>query len=122
MGGRYDMTIEQGSTYLLPVAIKNKVDQTAFDLTDWTGRGQIRRTHHSTDIVAEFVVTVLTPKTNGQLEISLTALVTAGIPCGDSVNDASSIYYYDIELVNSVTSEVKRILEGKVFISPEVTR
>lgn len=205
MSGRFDITIEQGAVLSLPLTLKN-TNGTAFDLTGYTGRGQIRKFHRSTSIIASFTVTiheagVLTLKaaptvagtgyavgevltittggtggtatvltitgggatgpvgtvslrtsgkdyttgagkvttssgpginctleiltiydvsTMGKLTVSLTAIETAAISAGEEITDEKSKYVYDLEIISGAT--VKRILEGFVFVSPEVTR
>lgn len=122
MAGRYDITIEQGAVLSLPLTLKN-TNGTAFDLTGYTGRGQIRKFHRSTAIVASFTVTIPTTGeliTSGKLTVSLTAVETAAISAGEEITDEKSKYVYDLEIVSGAT--VKRILEGIVFVSPEVTR
>jgi hypothetical protein len=121
MAANWPITIEQGSTFSLPITIKNS-DGTIFDLTPWTGRGQIRRHYRSTTIVASFTCTVVAPPTLGRMVISLSGTITAAIPAGDTQTDPRSEYFYDIEIENSGTTEVRRILNGIVYVSPEVTR
>ena len=120
MAGRYDITIEQGASYELPLTLQNS-DGTAFNLTDYTGRGQLRKYHRSTSVVASFTVAITSPATLGQLTLSLTATETSVIPAGEEITDEKSKYVYDLEIVKS-TGEVKRILNGYAFVSPEVTR
>jgi hypothetical protein len=122
MAGRFDITIEQGAVLSLPLTLKN-TNGTAFDLTGYTGRGQIRKFHRSTSIIASFTVTIPTTGeliTSGKLTVSLTAIETAAISAGEEITDEKSKYVYDLEIISGAT--VKRILEGFVFVSPEVTR
>lgn len=122
LAGKYDITINQGSSFFLPVTVK-KLDGTVYDLTSYAGgRGQIRKYHRSVDAVISFTVTILTPKTAGQLTIALTPAQTATIPSGEIPTDDRSTYCYDIEIYKTADSEVLRILEGNAYISPEVTR
>jgi uncharacterized protein (UPF0261 family) len=119
MAGRLDLTIEQGASYELPLALQHS-DGTVYNLTGYTGRGQIRKYHRSTSIVASFTVTISTP-TDGTLTLTLTATETATMPCGEEITDEKSKYVYDLEIVHT-TGTVKRILDGYVYVSPEVTR
>jgi hypothetical protein len=122
MTGRKDFTIKQGTTWRLPITIRHAEDQSLFDLTGYLGRGQIRRSHHAVDVIAELTVTIsLTPE-DGTLEISLTAEETSAIPAGETAADASSKYVYDVEIYTVDDADVKRILEGFIYINPEVTR
>jgi hypothetical protein len=43
------------------------------------------------------------------------------MPCGEEITDEKSKYVYDLEIVHT-TGTVKRILDGYVYVSPEVTR
>ena len=121
LAGRYDVTINQGASFELPVTVK-KLDGTAFDLTGYLGRGQIRKYHRSVDIIISFTVTITAPPTNGQLTVALTPAQTATIPGGEIATDDRSTYCYDIEIYKAGDSVVLRILEGNAYISPEVTR
>ena len=121
MAGIKDLYIEQGATYKLAVKMKH-ADGTPFDLTDWTiQRGQIRKTRRSDTVVKSFTITVENAA-QGEMTVSLSAEDSASIPAGETVSDPRSKYVYDIEIENGVTGEVMRILEGFVYISPEVTR
>ena len=57
MPGRYDLTIIQGADFSLPLTLKH-ADNTAYDLTGYTGRGQIRRYHRSTTATVSFTVII----------------------------------------------------------------
>ena len=126
MAGRYDITIYQGSRFELPFTIKNS-NGTAFDLTGYLARGQIRRHMRSTGTpTATFTCTIATPAT-GEIISALTHTQTGGITAGDTVTDPRSKYVYDIEIYKPVTppaleTVVRRILEGYAYIDPEVTR
>lgn len=126
MSGRYDITIDQGATYRLPITIRNS-DGTPYNLYGWVPRGQIRRTHRSPQIIAEFECTVLpeppeNPGASGRMECVLIDEVTAAIPAGETVNDPRSKYVYDIFIERSTPEcEAKRILEGYAYINPRVT-
>lgn len=120
MAGRYDIIIEQGATFVLPMTIKDWSCQ-PFNLTGWFGRGQVRKTHRSTTIVAHFAVTIV-DALNGCLEAVLTDEQTRDIPTGETTTEQRSKYVYDIEIEKASTGEVKRLLEGYAYVSPEVTR
>jgi len=120
MAGRYDITIEQGATFSLPLVIKNS-DGSYFNLTNYTPRGQIRKYIRSTTIIVSFNFTI-TDAINGAMIVSLTAIQTAAILAGETSTEAKSKYIYDIEIVHSSGEPVKRILNGSVYVNPNVTR
>lgn len=120
MSRRYDLTVYQGETFDLLLRLKNE-NGTPFDLTGWQVRGQIRKTRRSVDVVANFEFVISNPIT-GEIQVILPFDVTEAIPAGETVSDLRSRYVYDIEIFNSQTNVVKRILEGYVRVSPEVTK
>lgn len=118
--GSVDLTGKQGSTWKFTLEIKQP-SGSAMDLTGYTARGQIRKTCLSKDIIKSFTCTILNPATDGKIEVFLSATNTAQIKAGESETESASIYVYDIE-IESAGGEVSRILEGKLFVDPEVTK
>ncbi len=108
--GYYDYTIEQGATWSIRLAVQNPAGQ-AVNLTGWTPRCQIRRKHNSADIVASPACTIT--HASGYVFLLLTAAQTTAIAAG--------AYVYDVELYDGGT-QVARLQEGTVTVTPEVTR
>lgn len=108
--GQYDFTIEQGSTWSIKLAVQNPAG-TAVNLTGWLPRCQIRKKHSSADIIASPTCTIAAA--SGFVYLLLTAAQTTVIPAGE--------YVYDVELYDSGT-QVARLQEGTVTVTPEVTR
>jgi hypothetical protein len=99
-----NLFIDQGSDFSF------SVDQ-SIDLTDYTSRGQIRKSYTSTN-ATDFNIIVDVP--NGKLDVSLTAAQTGALKAGR--------YVYDIEILTSDSPAiVTRILEGQVEVTPRVT-
>lgn len=109
----YDLIIEQGATFSLTITLK-KPNKLPFDLSGYIGRSQIRKSYAATDVIASFSVAVVSPQKDGKIVMSLTDEQTSSLP-------SISSGVYDLEL-ESPTGEVTRVLQGKVTISPEVTR
>lgn len=120
--GTYNLFIDQGSDFAVDLVIKE--NGSAMDLTNYSGRGQLRSTHESTTIAAYLKVTKTNP-TGGALKVEL--------PNGnwtDSDNNArigskdvaAGQYVYDIEIFTNADGVVKRIMMGTATINPEVTR
>lgn len=91
------------------------------NLTGYTARAQIRKKHASATATIDFTCTVLAPATDGKVRLLLTAAQTATIPAGESINVTKSQYQYDLEIVDE-NGAVTRIIDGAVYVSPEVTR
>lgn len=117
--GVYDITIEQGTTFELALAIKN-TDGSPKDLTGYTISGSIRTSAVSATVVEDFTCTI-TSAAAGLVTVGLTDSETSGIPTSGSTYDEYTEYVYDIE-TESGSGVIERLLNGKVFVSPEVTR
>lgn len=108
------LTIDQGTTYSLSITVSG-ANANPLDLTGYTLRAQMRKSYGATSYTA-FTVTAAADPTTGELTISLTAVQTSALKAGR--------YVYDIEIVSPVVdgSEVTRVLEGIITVTPEVTR
>jgi hypothetical protein len=110
----YDITIEQGATFSLVVEWKDPAGA-AINLTGYAAAMQIRRTYG-----APVLVSLTSPSGGividaalGKLTLTIAASATASL-------QAPSQGVYDLEV--STGGTVYRLLEGKVFITPESTR
>jgi len=109
--GTYNLVIDQGSDFALDLVIKQA--GTALNLTNYSGRAQLRTSVAASSASATFSVTV-TNATNGALKMQLPAATSAALTAGQ--------YVYDLEIYTANDSIVKRIVQGNVTITPEVTR
>ena len=109
--GTYNFTLEQGSTFSRQITVQE--NGTALNLTGYTARMQMRSTHDSSTIALTYTSTIASPASNGIVNLSATASQSAAIEEG--------IYVYDLE-IESGTGVVTRLMEGKVTVTPEVTR
>ena len=109
--GTYNFTLEQGSTFSRQITVQE--NSTALNLTGYTARMQMRSTHDSSTIALTYTSTIASPASNGKINLSATATQTAAIEEG--------IYVYDLEIESS-GGVVTRLMEGKVTVTPEVTR
>jgi hypothetical protein len=110
MAARYDITIEQGATFVFSVTVN------AVNLTGYTVRMQGRTSHASTSTV--FSLTggsglTITAGTNSVIAVTIAAGTTASFTAPQH-----GVYDLEYELGGVVT----RILEGSFYITPEVTR
>ncbi len=113
MAGRYDFTIKQGSTLTFSVYWKEKDE--LVDLSNYTGRMQIRYQSHMGDIAADLT------EENGGIRIDLdNNRVIVYMSAEDTSSMDAVPCVYDLEVVDD--DYVDRILQGKIKISPEVTR
>ena len=109
--GTYNLVIDQGSDFALDLVIKQS--GTALNLANYSGRAQLRTSVSASSASASFSVTV-TNAANGALKMQLPAATSSGISAGQ--------YVYDLEIFTANDTIVKRIIQGDVTITPEVTR
>lgn len=111
----YNLEIEQGVSFKESFVLRDS-DNQLMDLTGYTARMQIRPYVSSElvliDATSENAMIVISP-TLGKVEIQLTPAQTELLTFTKSV--------YDMELV-SPSSEVIRLVQGVVLVSPQVTR
>ena len=106
-----NLTIDQGTTYSVSIAVNDDTGS-ARNLAGYTGRSQMRRSYYSSSNTA-FTVVITNPA-NGEITLNFTAAQSANIKAGR--------YVYDLELVNSNTLTVERVVEGIVTVYPEATK
>lgn len=122
-----DLFINQGSTHAFELIIyEDDAQIQPADLSGFSVRGQVRKSFSSSAVAATFTSSIGPIQTiegigdsNGQnaISISLTAQQTALLIEHD--------YVYDIELYSTDSNAVEtviRVLEGKIYVNPEVTR
>ena len=112
--GRYDIMIEQGATFSLPISYKDStgsvVDLVAGD--GYTARMMIKESAGGTAIISLTSSSGITLASSGNnIVIEISATDTAAMDFDNAV--------YDLEIVSG--TEVTRVLEGKVKLSREIT-
>ena len=109
--GTYDIVIDQGSDFAIQVAIAEGGVATAIETH--SVRAQLRPSPTSSTKTADFTCSIINAS-QGKIKMSLSNSTTAAITSGK--------YYYDLELVNTSSSVVNRLLQGVARVTPEVTR
>ena len=109
MATKANITVDQGTTFSTTINLTDE-NGDPIDLTDYTGRSQMRKHYTSSNSVS---FTVSLGGTSGVVSLGLTSSQTANLTPGR--------YVYDVEVVSSA-NVVSRIVEGIVTITPEVTR
>lgn len=108
-----NLIIEQGTDFSFTVTLKDPVTKLPIDLTGYSFAAQIREEYASAAPTASLVITNSAP-TTGVITLSMTNANTSLLP-------AQKTLYYDLEGTNT-SNQKFRILEGSVYISPEVTK
>jgi hypothetical protein len=114
-----DFTIDQGADVAIELHLQEG-DGSKKNLTGHTLSAKMKRSYNSTDAddIVEFTTNLGTPVTDGIAILALTNTQT------DALNPRNR-YVYDVELAFSDSDGnviIERILEGKIKVSPSVTR
>lgn len=114
-----DFTIDQGADVAIELHLQ-ETDGSKKDLTGHTVTAKMKRSYTSVDSdeIIDFSTIVSEPPTDGIAILSLTNTQT------DSLNTRTR-YVYDVELAVNDSDDnvlIERILEGKIKVSPSVTR
>jgi len=112
---QYDITIEQGATFRLDLVWRDS-NNNPVDLNGYSARMQVRASY--TDSVVQLNLT----SSNGAIVLGGalgTIVVTGAATATDDIPIRAGVY--DLELEAS-DGTVTRLVQGKVRISPEVTR
>lgn len=104
----YDLMIDQGADFVVSIPILDP-DGAPQSLVGWTARGQVRQTHGGAVVLHD-----LEP-------VSSAATVTVTVDAASSAAWDWRVGVYDIELVDP-SEKVIRLVQGRVIVSPEVTR
>jgi len=110
MAIKSNLTIDQGTDFTATITVANE-SGTAVNLTDYTGRGQMRKSPFTSAYHA-FTVTVSDAEA-GEVTLAMNSSTTAAITAGR--------YLYDIEVVSG-GGTVTRIVEGIATVTPEITK
>jgi|SRR5210317_278022 hypothetical protein len=112
-----DFTIDQGTDVAIEIHVVDALNATK-NLTNYSVSAKMKKTYNSdSSDTTNFTSIVSTPPTDGIVTLSLTNTQTDLLKSGR--------YVYDVELsfIDSAGSTiVERILEGKILVTPSVTK
>ena len=110
----YNATVDQGADWYVTFVYKDSAG-TAINLTGYTAAMMVRDTFGDTATVLSLTNSsgITITAATGTLQVRATAAQTRAITAGN--------YVYDLE-ITSAGGIVTRLVQGKIVISPEVTR
>jgi hypothetical protein len=119
--GVLDLYCDQGETFSFEFQLLDD-DNLPISMSGATITGKIREKHQDAAALASFVGTV-TDGPNGTGTISLSAATTAALAVtnGAVAERNNRKYMYDVE-VAFADGTIKRVLQGKFYLSPEVNK
>jgi hypothetical protein len=111
--GYQDQFLEQGTTFTTELTL-NDSNGTPYDLTGFTVSSKAKTSYYTNTIAINFNSTI-TDAANGKITISANSAVTANVSSRQKL-------VYDVRIVDGVSNNVTRVLEGQIFVSPAVTK
>ena len=106
-----NLFIDQDADFTTTVTVNDSAGS-ALDLTNYTALGMIRKTYQSSTATT-FTSAFVSPRTTGQITISLTDTQTAALESGR--------YVYDLVITDASGSKT-RVVEGTATVNPSVSR
>ena len=107
-----NLTIDQGASFTSDVTVKD-ANANAFNLTGYSVRAKMAKGYSSTRTRTDFTCTIAGDATTGVVSLSLTAAQTTALDDGR--------YVYDLEIEQTGTGNVTRVIEGVITVRPNVT-
>ena len=111
MAAKANIIIDQGADFSTTITVTDDAGD-AVDLTGYTGEGQIRK-HYTSTTSTPITLNFGSPRSDGEITLSLGRTVTANMEAGR--------YVYDVEITSSANTR-SRLIEGIATVTPEVTR
>ena len=105
-----NLYIDAGADYSI-IVTANQGNGDPLNLTGYTVKSQVRKSYAS-PTAYDFTASIFAA-TSGKIRLSMTAAQTSAIKPGR--------YLYDVE-ITSANNEKRRVLEGIIIITPEITQ
>ena len=107
-----NLTIDQGTTFTSDVTVKD-ANGNPFDLTGYTALARMAKGYSSTRTRTVITCTVAADATSGVITMALSADETAQLEDGR--------YVYDLEILQTSSSTITRVIEGVITVRPQVS-
>lgn len=111
MAAIQNLVIDQGTTFVANIRYLDS-DKNPINIAGFEARSQMRKSYTAAN--AHTLTANVIDGAGGNVTISMTA--------ADTANVVSGRYVYDVEVYESNTGTVYRIVEGQITVYPEVTK
>jgi len=112
-----EFTIDQGTDIAIELELVD-ISGAAKNLTNYSVAAKLKKNYNSdSDDTTEFTSIIPAPQTDGKVTLSLTNTQTDALKAGR--------YVYDVELSYVDSSDntiIERVLEGRIQVTPSVTK
>lgn len=126
--GTVDFIGEQGTTWGCTITVSTGTPAVPKVLTTYTAKMQMRRSFSDVLPTESFVCSIPNP-TLGEIVISMSAtktsaLISSKIRVSELTRSKADggVYLYDLEIATALDAMVDKVLAGKIYINPEVTK
>lgn len=106
-----NLYVDQGSDYTSVMTLTS-ANRMPLDLSNYTVKSQMRKSYFSS-LAHNFTCEII-DATAGKIQLSLTSATSSLISGGR--------WLYDIEITHNETNSIKRVVEGVVIVSPQITQ
>jgi len=113
MAIQVNFNVDQGSTFYAVATIQNE-DGSLFDLTGFTPYSQMRKSYYTKTAFEVLVSVENDDPASGNLRLTIPATVSNSMRAGR--------YVYDVEVHKDSDESVKRVMQGIITVSPQVTK
>ena len=114
-----DIVIAQGADFDIQFELLEGEEDTPIDISGYKFYASIKASAEDTTAIAKMHQVDVDPK-NGIVNLSLTAEETASIDTGGNSYKEWEELYWDVDMFDG--HDVKRICNGKAFISPGISQ
>ena len=108
--GNHNLTIDQGADFSMTLTVTQ--NSSAFNLTGYSVRAQVRKTKEDANVAASFTGTH--NDSGGVITLTMNNSVTKTLDEGE--------YLYDLEIHTANDAAVTRLIQGKVQVIRGITR
>ena len=106
-----NLYLEQGTSFSTTITLDD-VYGDVYDLVGYTAASQMRKSYYSSNSVATFTISIVTPSRG---------IITMDLNSAHTTNIAAGRYVYDV-LVKDSANTIIKVLEGIVNVLPQVTK
>lgn len=112
MASEIEIYMGQGENFNYIITLTNDLTGATLNIAGYQVRSSLRRSYYSQNASANLVCTI-SDASNGNISLTLAASNTAALKVGR--------YVFDVE-TEDTSNTVTRILQGYIYVTPEVTR
>ena len=112
MAARANLVIDQGTSFSSDVTVKD-LNANAFDLTGYTAAAKMAKGYESTKTRSTITATISSSPGTGLVDLTMTASETSALSSGR--------YVYDLEITQTSSGNVTRVIEGIITVTPQVS-